>query len=93
MMLFDIINERAHVQYAHEWLPAVAERAGVDNADYRERQRRQEAHLQQVAEAARRPRAPNDPDYAFYQHLLAIMREKHPLTNVATCLRRSPKPM
>jgi hypothetical protein len=98
MMLFDIIDESTHVQYAHQWLPALAEHAGVDNAGYRERgarerQRRQEAHLQQIAEAMRRPRDLNDPNYAFYQRLLAIMRAKHPLTNAATCPRRSPKPM
>jgi hypothetical protein len=98
MMLFDIIDESTHVQYAHQWLPTLAERAEVDNADYRERgarerQRRQEAHLQQIAEAARQPRDLSDPSYIFYQRLLAIMREKHPLANAATCPRRSPKPM
>jgi hypothetical protein len=98
MMRFDIIDESAHVQYAHQWLPALAEHAGVDNADYRERgarerQRRQDAHLLQIAEAMRRPRDLSDPNYAFYQQLLAIMRAKHPLTNAATCPRRSPKPM
>ena len=65
MMLFDIIDESAHVQYAHQWLPALAEHAGVDNADYRERgvrerQRRQEQRLRQMqldaAAAARHER-------------------------------------
>ncbi len=37
MMLFDIIDETAHVQYAHKWLPLLAEHAGVDNTGYRER--------------------------------------------------------
>ncbi|HEU5099825.1 MAG TPA: hypothetical protein VFU22_12430 [Roseiflexaceae bacterium] len=98
MMLFDIIDESAHVQYAHQWLPLLAERAGVDNAGYRERgvrerQRRQEEHNRQRERNAARPRDPSDPDYAFYQRLLAIMREKHPLTNADTCPPRSPLPM
>src|SRR5262249_7895337 len=98
MMLFDIIDESTHVQYAHQWLPLLAERAGVDNADYRERgarerQRRQEEHLHLVERNAARPRDMNDLDYAFYQRLLAIMREKHPLTNANSCPPRSPLPM
>jgi hypothetical protein len=98
MMLFDIIDESAHVQYAHQWLPMLAERAGIDNRDYRERgarerQRRQEQHLREIAEAKRLLRDTSDPNFACYQRLLAIMREKHPLTNAATCPRRSPKPM
>ena len=36
-ILFDIIDESAHVQYAHKWLSLLAEHAGVDNSDYRER--------------------------------------------------------
>ena len=98
MMLFDIIDESAHVQYAHQWLPALAEHAGVDNGDYRERgarerQRRQEEHLRQIEAAARLPRDLSDPNYAFYQHLLAILRKQHPLSNATTCSPRSPKPM
>jgi hypothetical protein len=98
MMLFDIIDESAHVQYAHQWLPALAERAGVDNGDYRERaarerQRRQEAHLRAMAEAAQLPRDEADPGYALYQRLLGIMRAKHPLSNADTCPPRSPLPM
>jgi hypothetical protein len=98
MMLFDIIDESTHVQYAHQWLPALAEHAGVDNSDYRERgahvrQRRQEDHLRHLADCAGLPRDLRDPNYAFYQQLLAIMRAKHPLANAATCPRRSPKPM
>ena len=37
MMLFDIIDETAHVQYAHKWLPLLGELCGVDNTNYRER--------------------------------------------------------
>jgi hypothetical protein len=39
------------------------------------------------------PRGADNPDYAFYQHLLQVMRDKKPLSNVATCPPRSPKPM
>lgn len=37
MMLFDIIDETTHVQYAHKWLPLLAEKAEIDNADYKVR--------------------------------------------------------
>jgi len=98
MMLFDIIDESAHVQYAHHWLPALAEHAGADNADYRERgvlerQVRQEQRLHQMQLDAALPRDMSDPNYAFYQRLLAIMRAKHPLTNADSCPPRSPLPM
>ncbi len=98
MMLFDIIDERAHVQYAHHWLPALAAHAGVDNADYRERgvrerQRQQAERLRQMQIDAELPRDMSDPNYAFYQRLLAIMRKKHPLTNADSCPPRSPLPM
>ncbi len=98
MMIFDIIDESAHVQYAHQWLSALAERAGVDNSNYRERgaqerQRRQEAHLHHIEAVTQQPRGPNDPAYIFDQQLLAIMRAQHPLANAATCPPRSPKPM
>jgi hypothetical protein len=98
MMLFDIIDESTHVQYAHQWLPALAEHAGVDNADYRERGvrerlRRQEERLRQMQLDSAQPRDMSDPNYAFYQRLLAIMRAKHPLTNADSCPPRSPLPM
>ena len=98
MMLFDIIDEGAHVQYAHRWLPLLAEKAGLDNADYRERAAReraraQENHLLQRAEFERLPRDADAPDYVYYQHLLQIMRERQPLSNAASCPARSPQPM
>ncbi len=98
MMIFDIIDESTHVQYAHKWLPVLAEHAGVDNSDYRERavrerQRRQEDHLRHLEACKQLPRDPRDPGYALYQRLLAIMREKQPLSNAQTCPPRSPKPM
>ena len=43
MMLFDIIDETAHVQYAHRWLPLLAEQAGVDNTDTGSAPRRSES--------------------------------------------------
>ena len=98
MMLFDIIDETTHVQYAHRWLPLLAERAGRDLGDFKERGQRERQRYQASADArlAERkdlPRDPNNPDYAFYQRLLAIMREKQPLSNAETCPPRSFKPM
>lgn len=98
MMLFDIIDETAHVQYAHKWLPVLAEGAGVDNSNYRERgaqlrAQRQEELDKKVAEYSRLPRDAANPDYAFYQKLLRIMRAKKPLANADSCPPRSPKPM
>lgn len=98
MMLFDIIDESAHVQYAHKWLPLLAERAGIDNSNYRERaveirQQRQNAELERIDRLHAHPYAADDSTYQFYQHLLAVMRAKHPLTNAETCPPRSPKPM
>ena len=98
MMLFDIIDETAHVQYAHRWLPVLAERAGRNAEDFkergqRERQRLQEAATQRQAERRLIRRDPENPDYAFYQKLLAIMRDKQPLSNASTCPPRSFKPM
>ncbi len=99
MMLFDIIDETAHVQYAHKWLPLLAEFAGIDNIGYRERGVRlreeyQAAANRNVAELVRvLPRTAGDPSYDFYQSLLARIRAVYPLTNAATCPPRSPKPM
>lgn len=99
MMLFDIIDETAHVQYAHKWLPQLAEFAGVDNSDYRERSARirdeyQTAANRTVAELVRvLPRTAGDPGFDFYQSLLGRIRAVYPLTNAATCPPRSPKPM
>jgi hypothetical protein len=47
MMLFDIIDETTHVQYAHKWLPLLAERAGVDDAGYKERAAKMRKEAQQ----------------------------------------------
>lgn len=99
MMLFDIIDETAHVQYAHNWLDLLAKHAGVDNADYRERAAKVREDYQAKADndaadlRARLSRTPGDPAFDFYQSLLARIRAYVPLTNAATCPPRSPKPM
>ncbi|MFI5358282.1 MAG: hypothetical protein ACHQ4G_13195, partial [Opitutales bacterium] len=99
MMLFDIIDETAHVQYAHHWLPLLAEHAGVDNSDYRERAAKiREDYQAKANESAAKlqqdlVRTPGDPTYDFYQDLLARIHRTCPLTNAATCPPRSPKPM
>jgi hypothetical protein len=99
MMIFDIIDETAHVQYAHKWLPLLAEHAGVDNTGYRERAAKLREDYQvkanaRAAEVARKlPRTPGDPRYDFYQSLLARIRAVTPLANAASCPPRSPVPM
>ena len=98
MVLFDIIDETTHVQYAHRWLPLLAERAGRDPLEFKERgqadrQKYQQSADDRLAERKRLPRDLNNPNYAFYQHLLVILREKQPLSNADTCPPRSFKPM
>ena len=98
MMIFDIIDETAHVQYAHKWLPLLAEHAGVDNTGYRERGVKIREDYQakanvRAAAAKQLPRTPGDPAFDFYQSLLARIRAVTPLANAATCPPRSPKPM
>ena len=99
MMLFDIIDETAHVTYAHKWLPLLAERAGLDNSGYRERgtkiREESQARANATAENFLRalPRGDRDPGHVFYQDLLARIRTVAPLANAATCPPRSPKPM
>jgi len=77
----------------------LAEHAGVDNSNYRERaaQVREEyqnkANDDAAALRARLSRTPGDPAFDFYQSLLARIRANTPLTNAASCPPRSPKPM
>jgi hypothetical protein len=97
MMLFDIIDETAHVQYAHRWLPLLAEQAGISNEGYREKAASIRAELERgeskrVAENPL-PRDPANADFAFYQDLLRRIRDVKPLANAAHCPPRSPKPM
>lgn len=96
MMLFDIIDEATHVQYAHRWLPLLAEKAGIAE-DYKARSatirhEKQEALFRRLETLQDLPRTLDNPSYAFYQHLLGKMREKLPLTNALTCPPRSPRP-
>jgi hypothetical protein len=99
MMLFDIIDESTHVQYAHRWLPVLAEHTRVDNAGYRERAdreraRRQTEYLARVAASRQTLRTDTgNPDWVAYQQLLSRMRQQKPLTNAGTCPPRSPLPM
>ncbi|MBP6506589.1 MAG: hypothetical protein KA257_03405 [Opitutaceae bacterium] len=99
MMLFDIIDETAHVQYAHKWLPLLAQFAGVDNSGYRERgaKMREECLTRANGTASalgqKLSRTPGDPTFDFYQDLLARIRASYPLANADTCPPRSPKPM
>jgi hypothetical protein len=98
MMLFDIIDETQHVQYAHRWLPVLAEFAGIDNSGYKERaaMRRnelQEAELKKIEEDRLLPRSTGVPAWDKYQELLGRVRAKCPLTNSDSAPERSPKPM
>ncbi|MEM1208953.1 MAG: hypothetical protein AAGI54_06755 [Planctomycetota bacterium] len=84
MMLFDIIDEQTHVQYAHCWLPVLAEHANVDNTDYRqraanERESRRAAAEQRQAETKRLSRDESSNTYRLYDRLLTRMRDQKPL--------------
>jgi hypothetical protein len=50
MMQFDIIDETSHAEYGRQWLPALMQRAGVDE-DYRARGRRDRLIAQQQSDA------------------------------------------
>jgi hypothetical protein len=97
MMLFDIIDESTHVQYAHRWLPYLAKLADVAHDDYRERATRLRAEYergeQEKIEGLQLSRDPADPAYAFYQELLARIRKVAPLLNGDLREERSAKPM
>lgn len=98
MMLFDIIDETAHVQYAHRWLPLLAEHAGLDNTDYRaravqERKRLQERELQAIEDAKKLPRDLSYGPWNHYQNLLAKVRQACPIKNIDPHGLRSIKPM
>lgn len=98
MMLFDIIDETTHVQYAHRWLPLLAEKAGLDNSDYKQRavaERRtlQEGELRLIEEAKTVPRTPDFAPWRHYQDLLTRIRQANPIKNAAGFQPRSIKPM
>jgi len=98
MMLFDIIDETQHVQYAHRWLPLLAEFAAIDNSDYKERaaalrKELQDKELAAIEKDLLLPRSPGVPAWDHYQDLLARIRTRCPLSNVGLTPERSPKPM
>jgi hypothetical protein len=98
MMLFDIIDETTHVQYAHRWLPLLAEHAGLDHTGYRERAAKirgqaQEEEMHRAQEAQSLPRTPGFIPWDHYQDLLHRIRDATPFTPGFTPVRRSHKPM
>ena len=96
MMLFDIIDETAHVQYAHRWLPELARLSGTEHDGYRERAARLRAEAERresAAAVAPLDRSPENPAFAFYQDLLTRIRAIAPLSNANSCPERSAKPM
>ncbi|MEX0332690.1 MAG: hypothetical protein AB3N64_14840 [Puniceicoccaceae bacterium] len=96
MMLFDIIDETTHVQYAHRWLPELARHAGISNEGYRERASRVrkelEADEQKLAEEDKALLVPGNPAYEHYLSLLERIREVAPLKGDMSRMR-SAKPM
>lgn len=97
MMLFDIIDETTHVQYAHRWLPILAEHAGINHEGYRSTASRIRAEYEsgekEKVAAMQLNRDLSDPAYRFYLELLERIRAVAPLTNSDSCQERSPKPM
>ncbi len=97
MMLFDIIDETTHVQYAHRWLPLLAEKAGISNEGYRERAAREraasESQVAQSVASTALDRSETNPAWVFYQDLLKRIRAAYPLANADKCPPRSAKPM
>jgi len=97
MVLFDIIDETSHVQYAHKWLPLLAERCGRDPDEFRsrgasERDRIAEDAALRQAKARALPRDPASVEFRHYQSLLQRMRNHQPL-KLSSELKRSPLPM
>jgi hypothetical protein len=96
MMLFDIIDETTHVQYAHRWLPELAKHAGISNDGYRERAARIRKDLmadeQKRAEADAALLVADNPAYLHYLSLLERIRNVSPIKG-GLVRQRSPKPM
>ncbi|HAI10568.1 MAG TPA: hypothetical protein DCM28_02615 [Phycisphaerales bacterium] len=100
MMLYDIIDETMHVQYAHQWLPALAKRAALDHTGYEQRasQIRKQKQLEADNRVAtlkqkQKPNHESDPTYQLYMTLRDRVRSSCPLSNAASCPIRSAKPM
>lgn len=95
MVLFDIIDETSHVQYAHKWLPFLAQRAGLEE-DFKKRGA--EARDRLLIECRDRSNQnlslpKSGVTFEKYQELLGRMRARVPLSNAESCSPRSYKPM
>ncbi|BCM88958.1 hypothetical protein IAD21_00800 [Abditibacteriota bacterium] len=99
MMLFDIIDENQHVQYAHNWLPLLAQFADMEGDDFKawgEKSRREAKEKMRhwlETDARNLDRSSDNPDFALYQQFLARMRQIKPLSNADSCPPRSHLPM
>ena len=98
MMLYDIIDETMHVQYAHQWLGRLAERAGLEHEGYEQRahqirEDKQTQADQRVAALRQDPNKHSDPSWQLYQQLRQRVHECCPLSNAQSCPSRSSKPM
>lgn len=98
MMLYDIIDETAHVQYAHKWLPVLAQRAGIDISDQDQRaaqarREKQDEENQRIEMARHRQTRETSVVYQKYMELLERLQRQCPLSNARTCEKRSPRPM
>ena len=96
MVLFDIIDETTHVQYAHKWLPFMAERLGIPPEEFKEvgAQRRAEALAkseQSLVDLAQLPKEGSA--YENFQRFIGQMRALKLLSNAETCPPRTMKPM
>ncbi len=99
MMLFDMIDETAHVQYVKRWLGPIAKHdSTIDHANYEQRasevrsQKQVEKNLT-AQETRQLPRQTGDPPWDQYQHFLQVMRQICPLSNAQSCPPRLPLPM
>ncbi|MGJ3242605.1 MAG: hypothetical protein ACFE0O_06585 [Opitutales bacterium] len=98
MMLFDIIDEHAHVQYAHKWLPVLAEHAGIDCTGYKDRAAEIRKDLQAKADEQLQtwrelPRDDSQPGWLFYQELLERIGKATPLNGHEPRRKRHTLPM
>lgn len=98
MMLYDIIDETMHVQYAHQWLPTLAKRAELNHAGYEQRasrirQQKQREADERIIAFQQESDHESDPTYQLYLKLRDRVRVKCPLSNAASCPRRSTRPM
>jgi len=99
MMLFDSIDENHHVQYAHNWLPLLAQFAGMEGDNFKawggksRYEAKEKMRLWLENEAKELDRSPDNPDFMLYQRFLEQMRQIKPLSNVDSCPPRSHLPM